>query len=195
VVTGHHLHRAWYDLRFLELSLFTGFLVIEQRQQLFYGPLSGTIRMSQYQEKHSPTNTCHRHQIFFYQLPRSAVIYAHPPCLIYVLDSPFSQSLSFLVCLWVWNLHFILHTYFHPIFLVMLIYNNYIIISYATSVSNSRRPKCCLDVDLMRFPASDPHKISVLRVLNGLLVDEDRFSVVVYFELSKTFGDGIISRK
>ena len=42
----------------------------QQQQQLFYGPLSGTTRVSQYQKKHSPT---HHHPIFisFFHLPRS----------------------------------------------------------------------------------------------------------------------------
>jgi len=36
----------------------------EQRQQLFYGPLSGTTRVSQYQKKHLPTHHPDHHQIF-----------------------------------------------------------------------------------------------------------------------------------
>jgi len=44
----------------------------EQQQQPFYGPLSGTTRVSQYQKKHSPTHHPD-HPIFisFFHLPRS----------------------------------------------------------------------------------------------------------------------------
>ena len=44
-----------------------------QQQQPFYGPLSGTTQVSQYQKKHSPTHHPHHHPIFisFFHLPRS----------------------------------------------------------------------------------------------------------------------------
>jgi len=43
------------------------------QQQLFYGPLSGTTRVSRYQKKHSPTYHPDHHPIFisFFHLPRS----------------------------------------------------------------------------------------------------------------------------
>ena len=43
------------------------------QQQPFYGPLSGTTRVSRYQKKHSPTHRPDRHPIFisFFHLPRS----------------------------------------------------------------------------------------------------------------------------
>ena len=43
------------------------------QQQPFYGPLSGTTRVSRYQKKHSPTHHPHHHPIFisFFHLPRS----------------------------------------------------------------------------------------------------------------------------
>ena len=42
-------------------------------QQPFYGPLSGTTRVSRYQKKHSPTHHPDHHPIFFsfFHLPRS----------------------------------------------------------------------------------------------------------------------------
>ena len=42
-------------------------------QQLFYGPLSGTTRVSRYQKKHSPTHHPEHPPIFisFFHLPRS----------------------------------------------------------------------------------------------------------------------------
>jgi len=41
----------------------------------------------------------------------------HPPCSIYMPDSVFPQSLSkfSLVYLLAWTIHFILHTFFHPV--------------------------------------------------------------------------------
>jgi len=45
---------------------------LQQQQQPFYGPLSGTTQVSQYQKKHSPTHHPD-HPIFisFFHLPRS----------------------------------------------------------------------------------------------------------------------------
>ena len=37
----------------------------KEEQQPFYGPLSGTTRVSQYQKKHSPTHTYHDRQPSF----------------------------------------------------------------------------------------------------------------------------------
>ena len=45
-----------------------------KQKQLFYGPLSGTTRVSRYQKKHSPTHTYPDHQpsfISFFHLLRS----------------------------------------------------------------------------------------------------------------------------
>ena len=36
----------------------------QQKQQSFYGPLSGTTRVSRYQKKHSPTHRPDHHPIF-----------------------------------------------------------------------------------------------------------------------------------
>jgi len=49
------------------------FSLQQQQQQPFYGPLSGTTRVSQYQKKHSPTHHPDHHPIFisFFHLPRS----------------------------------------------------------------------------------------------------------------------------
>jgi len=46
---------------------------IQQQQQPFYGPLSWTTQMSQYQKKHSLTHHHDHHPIFisFFHLPRS----------------------------------------------------------------------------------------------------------------------------
>jgi len=45
----------------------------QQQQRPFYGPLSGTTRVSWYQKKHSPTHHPDHHPIFisFFHLPRS----------------------------------------------------------------------------------------------------------------------------
>ena len=47
--------------------------LVEQQQQPFYGPLSGTARVSRYQKKHSPTHHPDHHLIFisFFHLARS----------------------------------------------------------------------------------------------------------------------------
>ena len=47
--------------------------VSQQQQQPFYGPLSGTTRVSRYQKKHSPTHHPAHHPVFisFFHLPRS----------------------------------------------------------------------------------------------------------------------------
>jgi len=59
----------------VDLQLVHGFrcCVNIQQQQPFYGPLSGTVRVSQYQKKHSPTHHPDHHPIFisFFHLPRS----------------------------------------------------------------------------------------------------------------------------
>ena len=46
---------------------------LQQQQQPFYGPLSGTTRVSRYQKKHSPTHHPDHHPIFisFFHLPQS----------------------------------------------------------------------------------------------------------------------------
>jgi len=46
---------------------------LQQQQQQFYGPLSGTTRVSPYQKKHSPTHHPDHHPIFIslFHLPRS----------------------------------------------------------------------------------------------------------------------------
>jgi len=50
-------------------------MTVEQQcnNKSFYGPLSGTTQVSQYQKKHSPTHHPDHHPIFisFFQLPRS----------------------------------------------------------------------------------------------------------------------------
>ena len=67
----------------------------------FNGPLSRTTRVGQYQKKHSCTHTHPDHQTSFitYYDPQ------HPPCSVYVFDSPFPQPLSrsSLVFLLVWG--------------------------------------------------------------------------------------------
>jgi len=49
------------------------FFSAQQRQQPFYGPLSGTTLVSWYQKKHSPTHHPDHHPVFisFFHLPRS----------------------------------------------------------------------------------------------------------------------------
>jgi len=79
--------------------------------------LSVTTRVSQHQKKHSPTHTHRGHQS--YQSAFS-IYYDpwHPPFSIHVLYSLFPQSLSpsFLwATSWSGTLHFILHTFLHPI--------------------------------------------------------------------------------
>jgi len=49
------------------------YIVFLRQQRLFYGRLSGTTRVSQYQKKHAPTHHPDHHPIFisFFHLPRS----------------------------------------------------------------------------------------------------------------------------
>jgi len=51
----------------------TNTVKVVQQQQPFYGPLSGTTRVSRYHKKHSPTHHPDHHPIFisFFHLPRS----------------------------------------------------------------------------------------------------------------------------
>jgi len=83
--------------------------------------LSGTTRVSWYQKKHSPTHTYLDHP-----LSASSIYYDpwHPPCSIYVPDSPcstISRSPSFLWSTsWPGTLNLILHTFLHPIIVFFL---------------------------------------------------------------------------
>ena len=67
--------------------------------QLFYGPLSGTTRVSQYQKKHSPTHIYPGHQ-------SSSIYYDHSilpvqfTCLAVFAQSLFKSSLLYLL---VWH--------------------------------------------------------------------------------------------
>jgi len=79
--------------------------------------LSGTTHLSRYQKKHSPTHTCRSHQ--------SSLI-----CFLHLLLSVFNlralESLSTISSSFLWstswpgNLHFILHTFLHPIIIFFL---------------------------------------------------------------------------
>jgi len=78
--------------------------------------LSGTIRVSRYQKKHSPTHTHRGHQSSL----SAFSIYCdpwHPPYSIHVLYSFFHNFSPRLLSFTSWpgTLHFILHTLLHPI--------------------------------------------------------------------------------
>ena len=89
----------------------------QQRQQPFYGPLSGTTQMSWYQKKHSPTHIYHGHKLSLI-------------CLLHLLQSMASslfnpralQSFSTISLNFLWStswpgtLHFMHHTFLHLIF-------------------------------------------------------------------------------
>jgi len=82
--------------------------------QPFYGPLSGTTRVSRYQKKHSPTH--HRHHpifISFFHLPRSIA------SSLFKLRAWQSFCTTSFHVLWStsWSgaLHLIFHTFLHPI--------------------------------------------------------------------------------
>jgi len=82
---------------------------------LWLSGLSGTTWVSQYQKKHSPTYICCGHQsslICFLHLLRSMASSLFNLCAW----QSFPQSLSFLWSTsWPGTLHFILHTFLHPI--------------------------------------------------------------------------------
>ena len=87
--------------------------------QPFYGPLSGTTRVSRYQKKHSPNHHHDHHPIFisFFHLPRSIA----SSLFNYVLGNLFAQPLSFHVLFGLplgldsGALHLIFYTFLHPI--------------------------------------------------------------------------------
>jgi len=75
--------------------------------------LPGTTRVSRYQKKHSPTHSYR--MVISHPLSTSSICYHpwHPSCSIYVPDNlcpSFLWSTS-----WPGTLHFILHTFLHPI--------------------------------------------------------------------------------
>jgi len=66
--------KHWY---LFVLCIIFVFWIQQQQQQPFYGPLSGTTRVSRYQKKHSPTQHPDHHAIFisFFHLPWSIASY------------------------------------------------------------------------------------------------------------------------
>jgi len=87
----------------------------QRQQQLFYGPLSRTTRVSQYQKKHSTTHHPDHHPIFisFFHLPRSI---ASSLFKLRAWQSFCTTSLhDLLVYLLGCSLHLIRHTFLHPI--------------------------------------------------------------------------------
>ena len=71
-------HRCFHKLLLstlliVSLCLCHSIVTTTTQQQLFYGPLSGTTRVSRYEKKHSPTHHPGHHPIFisFFHLPRS----------------------------------------------------------------------------------------------------------------------------
>ena len=81
--------------------------------------LSGTTRVSWHQKKHSPTHNYCNHQSSLICLMYDPL---HPPCSIHVLTVFFHNlSPSFLwSTYWPGTLHFILHTFLHPIIVFLL---------------------------------------------------------------------------
>jgi len=80
--------------------------------------LSGTTRVIRSQKKHSPTHTHRGHQSFLFAF---SIYYhpLHPPYSIHVLYSLSTISPSFLwSASWPGTLHFILHTFLHPIIVI-----------------------------------------------------------------------------
>jgi len=87
------------------------FVVVITTQQPFYGPLSGTTRVSQYQKKHSSTHTYPDHQPFFISflhLLRSIASYFVQFTCLTVFARPFWFTS------WSGTPYFILHTSLHP---------------------------------------------------------------------------------
>jgi len=77
--------------------------------------LSGTTQVSRYQKKHSPLTPI---MVISHPLSASSIYYDpwHPPWSIYMPDSLFPQSPSFLWCTSLPGTpHFILHTFLHPV--------------------------------------------------------------------------------
>jgi len=87
----------------------------QQQQQPFYGPWSGTTRVSQYQKKNSPTHHFDHHPIFisFFHLPQSIA-----SSLFKLRAWQYFCTTSFHVLWstsWSGALHLIFHTFLQPI--------------------------------------------------------------------------------
>ena len=94
----------------------SNYVLRQQQQQPFYGPLSGTTRVSQYQKKHSPTHHPEHHPIFIssFHLPRSiAFLLVQITCLAIFLHNLFPCPLW--SASWPGALHLIFHTFLYPI--------------------------------------------------------------------------------
>jgi len=91
--TRRRLHRVRTSLIYTpDYTAAIADLKYKQQQQPFYGPLSGTTRVSRYQKKHSPTHHPDHHPVFisFFHLPRSIA----SSLFKYVLGNLFAQSVS-----------------------------------------------------------------------------------------------------
>ena len=100
--------------------LFIAFLygkTTKTKQQLFYGPLSGTTRVSRYQKKHSPTHPPSCSSSNLYQLLPSTTI--HSILLVQIMClAIFLHNLSpcpLWSTSWSGALHLKLHTFLHLI--------------------------------------------------------------------------------
>ena len=97
-------------------------LEVQQQQQPFYSPLSGTTRMSQYQKKHSPTHHPNHQSSNLYLLLPSTTIHSillvQITCLAIFLHNLFSCPLW--STSWSGALHLIFHTFLHPISVLFL---------------------------------------------------------------------------
>jgi len=101
-------HRSNKDYAHCTLSSTT-------QQRPFYGPLSGTTRVSRYQKNHSPTHHPDHHPIFisFFHLPRSI---ASSLLKLRARQSFYTTSFHVLWSTsWSGALHLIFHTFLHPI--------------------------------------------------------------------------------
>jgi len=116
--TGLNKHTHIYALKILGLQQQQQ----QQQQQPFYGPLSRSTQVSQYEKKHSPTHTYPDHQPF---LSASFIYYVHSilhvqfMCLTVFL--PNLSTCPLWSTSWSGTLHFILHTFLHPF--IVFFYN------------------------------------------------------------------------
>jgi len=128
------------------MSLTYGLLcwVCTNTQQLFYGTLSGTSQVSQYQKKHSPTLTYHDHQQSFISL--IAIIHS----IIPVQSACSTIFLHNFTSSFLWpisgsgTLHFILHTFLHPV-IIFATHAHTMTSCFTVLIRRQRRP-CLLAI-------------------------------------------------
>jgi len=115
----------------------------EEQQQPFYGPLSGTTWVSQYQKKHSPTHNYLDHQPSFVSFLHLLWSTASP--LFTLRAWQFLHNLSpspLWSTSWSGTLHFILHSFLHQV-----------IVFFSPHMPIPLQPVCCSTEIMSSIPS------------------------------------------